>query len=76
MHELVLEIKTHKILRNFKIQIHRIILARKSNLMIKKEKKKKKKSVKKKERTCRIVSLTVPADHRVKIKENEKRELK
>ena len=27
-----------------------------------------------KERTCRIVDLVVPADHRIKLKENEKRD--
>ena len=38
----------------------------------KKEKKRKKKKEKKK-RTCRIVHFAVPADHRVKLRENEKR---
>ena len=28
----------------------------------------------KKKRTCRIVDLAVPTDHRVKVKEDEKRE--
>ena len=28
----------------------------------------------KKERTCRIVDFTIPADHRVKLKESEKRD--
>ena len=36
--------------------------------------KKKKKKRKKKTRTCRIVNLVVPANYRVKIKENEKRD--
>ena len=37
-----------------------------------KKKKKKKKEKEKEKRTCRIVDFAVPADHRVKLKENEK----
>ena len=37
-------------------------------------KKKKKKEKKKKKRTCRIVHFVVPADHKVKLKESEKRD--
>ena len=37
-------------------------------------KKKKEKKKKKKERTCGIVDFAVPADHRVKLKDDEKRD--
>ena len=40
----------------------------------KKERKKKEKKKRKKKRTCRIVDFVVPADHRVKLKESEKRD--
>ena len=38
------------------------------------KKKKKKKKKKKRKRTCRIVDFAVLADHRVKLKESEKRD--
>ena len=71
--ESVLEKETHKILRNFEIQTDPLIPARRPDLeIIIKNKKNKKKKVKK--RTCRIVDFAVQADHRVKIKETEKRD--
>ena len=38
------------------------------------QQKKKKKKKKKRKKTCRIVNFAVPADHRVKLKESEKRD--
>ena len=58
----------------FGIQTNHLIPARSSNLEIIKKKKKKKKERKKK-KTCRMEDLAVPADHSVKIKENEKKDL-
>ena len=43
-------------------------MARRPDLIIINKKKKKKK----RERTCKIVDFTVPADHRIKLKECEK----
>ena len=65
MHKLeyVLENKMHKIFCDFEIQTGHLIQARKPDLEI----------INKKERICRIEDFAVPADHRVKIKENEKR---
>ena len=40
----------------------------------KKKKKKEKKKRKKKKRTCKIVDFAVPADHRIKLKECEKKD--
>ena len=58
--ESVLEKETHKILRDFEIT-KQLISARKAEPVIIKY------------RACCIVDFTVPEDHRVKIKENEKR---
>ena len=59
MHKLesVMENETQKVLLNFQIQRVDLILARRPNL---------------KKWICRIVDFAVPADQRVKIKENEK----
>ena len=59
---------THKLLWNFNIQMDPLIPARRPDLIINKKKKKKKK------RTCKIVDFAVPADHRVKLKECEKKD--
>ena len=61
--ESVLENEMHKLLWNFKIQTDHQILTRWPDLIIMK-----------KRRTCRIVNFAVPADHRVKLKECEKRD--
>ena len=69
MHNLapVPENDTHKLLWDFDIQTDDLIPARRPNLIIIKKKKKKKK-------ICKIVDYAVPADHRIKLKECEKRD--
>ena len=60
----VLEKDTHKFLWAFKIQTDHLYSDRRPEIkMIKKKKKK---------RTCDIVDFAVPADDRIKLKENEK----
>ena len=61
----VLENATHKLLWNFNIQTDHLIPARRTDLIIIKKKKK---------RTCKIVDFAVPADHRIKLKEFEKKD--
>ena len=61
--ESVLENETHKILWDFKIQTDHLITARRPDLVL----------INKKKRTCHIVDFAVPADHRVKLKEIEKK---
>ena len=56
--------QAHKILWDFEIQTDHLIPARRSNREI----------VNKKTRTCWLVDIAITADHRVKIKENKKRE--
>ena len=58
--------ETYKLLWYFVIQTDHLISARRPDLVIVTKKEKKK-------RTCRVVDFTVPADHRVKLKESEKR---
>ena len=65
--ESVQDNETHKIVCDFEIQTCHLIPAR-----LYESKKKKKKE--KKSRTCGIADFIVPADHRVKIKESEKRD--
>ena len=65
----VLENATHKLLWDFNIQTDHLIPARRPDLIIIKKKKKKKKK-----RTCKIVDFAVPADHRIKLKECEKKD--
>ena len=62
----VLEKDTRKLLWDFDIQMDHLISARRPDFIIKKKKKKKK--------ICEIVDLAVPADHRIKLKECEKRD--
>ena len=52
----------HKFSLGFEIKTDHLMLARRSDLEIPKKK------------ACRIVNVTVPVDHRVKIKENKKRD--
>ena len=65
MHNLesVLENEMHKLLWDFEIQTDHLISARRPGLVI----------INKKKRTCRIVDFAVSANHRVKLKENEKK---
>ena len=67
----VLEKKTYKLLWDFEIQTDRLISTRLPNLMKVKKKKKKKK---KKKTTRWLVDFVVPIDHRIKLKESEKRD--
>ena len=70
MHNLVpvLENDTHKLLWDFAIQMDHLISARIPDFIIINKKKKKKKKI------CQIVDFTIPADHRIKLKECEKRD--
>ena len=66
----------HKFLWDFEIQTDHLISARR--LVIVKKKKEKKtssdsKKKKEKKRTCRLVDFAILANHRVKLKESEKR---
>ena len=71
----VLENETHKLLWDFEIQTDHQISARRSELtIINKKKKKKKKKERELADNCRIVDFAVPADHRVKLKESEKKD--
>ena len=60
----VLENDTHKLLRNFDIHMDHLISARRPDLII----------INKKKRICKILDFVVPADHRIKLKECEKKE--
>ena len=62
----VLENDSHKLLWDFNIQTDHLIPARRPDLIIINKKKKK--------RTCKIVDFAVPADHRIKLKECEKKD--
>ena len=61
--EPVLENDTHKLLWDFDIHTNHLISARRPDLVI----------INKKKRTCKIVDFAVPADHRIKLKECEKK---
>ena len=61
----VLENDTHKLLSDFDIQTDHLISARRPDLIIINKKKKK---------ICKIVDFADPADHRIKLKEYEKRD--
>ena len=60
----VLENNTHKLQWNFHIHTDHLISTRKPDLIINNKKK----------ITCKIVDFAVPADHRIKLKECEKKE--
>ena len=62
----ILENDTHKLLWDFDIQTDHLISTRRPDLIIINKKKKKK--------ICKIVDFAVPADHRIKLKECEKRD--
>ena len=53
----------HKLLWNFEIEMDHLILTRRPDLII----------INKQKRTCKIVDFAVSTDHRVKLKENEKK---
>ena len=60
----VLENDSHKLLWDFNIQTDHLIPARRPDLII----------INKKKRTCKVVDFAVPADHRIKQKECEKKD--
>ena len=60
----VLENDTHKLLWDFDIQTDHLILLRRPDLII----------INKKKRTCKIVDFAVLADHKIKLKESEKKD--
>ena len=62
--EVVLENNTHKLLWDFDIHTDHLISARGPNLII----------INKKKRTFKIVNFAVPADHKIKLKECEKKD--
>ena len=61
----VLENDTHKHLRDFDIHTNHLISARRPDLII---------INKNKKRICKTVDFAVPADHRIKLKECEKKD--
>ena len=61
---LVLENDTHKLLWDFDIHTDHLISARRPDLII----------INKKKRICKILYFDVPADHRIKLKECEKKD--
>ena len=60
----VLKNDSHKVLWDFNIQTDHLISARKPELII----------ISKKKRICKIVDFAVPADHRIILKEREKKD--
>ena len=60
----VLENDTHKLLWDFDIQTDHLISARRPDLII----------INKKKKICKIVNFAVPEDHRIKLRECEKRD--
>ena len=66
MHNLapVLENDSHKLLWDFNIQMDHLIPVRRPDLII----------IYKEKRICKIVDFAVPADHRINLKESEKKD--
>ena len=62
----ILENDTHKLLCDFDLQTANLISARRPELIVIKKNNKK--------RTCKFVDFAVPADHRIKLKESEKKD--
>ena len=62
----VLENDSHKLLWDFNIQTDHLIPARRPDIIIIKNNKKK--------RICKFVDFAVPVDHRINLKESEKRD--
>ena len=67
------ENNTHKLLWDFNIQTDHLIPAGRPDLIIINNINKKKKK-KKEKKTCKIVGFAVPADHRINLKESEKKD--
>ena len=68
-----LENEPHEILWDFAIKMNHLMSATRPDFVIVNEKQKKTKKQQKKNpktKNCRIVDFTVPADHRVKLKES------
>ena len=66
----VLENDTHKLLWDFDVQTDHLISARRPDLIIINNNKKKKKE----KRICKILNFAVPVDHRIKLKDREKKD--
>ena len=62
----VLENDTHELRWDFDVQTNHLISATRPDIIIINKKKKKK--------ICKIIDLTVPAEHRIKLKEYEKKD--
>ena len=62
--EPVLENNTHKLIWDFDIHTDYLTSARRLDQII----------INKKKRTCKIVNFAVPTDHRIKLKECEKKD--
>ena len=60
----VLVNETYKLLWDFDVKTDHIIAARRPDLI----------TINKKKRTCKIVDFAVPANHRIKLKESEKKD--
>ena len=60
----VLENDSHKLLWDFNVQTDHLIPARRPDLII----------INKRKRICKIVDFAVPADHRINLKESEKKD--
>ena len=60
----VLENDTHKLLWDFDMQTDHLISARRPELII----------INKRKGTCKIVDFAGPAEHRIKLKESEKKD--
>ena len=60
----VLENDSHKLLWDFNIQTDHLIPARRPGLII----------IKKRKKICKIVDFAVPADHKINLKESEKKD--
>ena len=60
----VLENDSHKLLWDFNIQTDRLIPARRPDLII----------INKRKRICKIVNFAVPVDHRINLKESQKKD--
>ena len=60
----VLENDSHKLLWDFNMQMDQLIPTRRADLII----------INKRKRICKIVDFAVPADHRINLKESEKKD--
>ena len=60
----MLENDSHKLLWDFNIQTDHLIPARRRDLIV----------INKRKRICKIVDFAVPVDHRINLKESEKKD--